>query len=360
MARTSLEIRDGPGAKKRKFDDSLVDVNATPRKKLAISAKQTEDEDVRQGTQSQSDLPVRGKAKRSKGSKTVRLAESQASETVGSSVDGSNPREAGDNTATNKRSNHLRFDDNDRINGTPTTSAPAVEESEGGTGIVGDANRDSDSGDDDEAPEAVTLSGGLERAQAREKEIVEASAQQDAAAKQKRQKVAKQLQEQAEAARQKKELREAKLEKKEKRRARKAAKEAAKLEDERVHADEEDQTPPPTISKSRHRMPLLLPDELLEGEDEVEEALVAAHRKGPSISISKKQKFLDEPKRAKAVRKGKVMVQVLDPAPGLLAPPALRDSRRLKDSWLQGGSGGTASMRAKWGAVGRRGFVRKP
>lgn len=109
----------------------------------------------------------------------------------------------------------------------------------------------------------------------------------------------------------------------------------------------------------RSALPALLPDEILAIEPAARPPTPPKEQEARLMSVSKKRKFLDaDPKPPKDVKRGPVTVRVLEAQRQLLPPRASKTSKALKEAWLVGrrGAGGAAVVqRRKLGG----GFVRK-
>lgn len=244
------------------------------------------------------------------------------------------------------KSQHKRFEGYDDISPSPTS--PSVDlppENPSMLDTIQDSGMDIS---EDDAPDVVSQSTGLQKARSTAAETAKAIEAQRAVEKQKRKERNQLLERQAKAV--KREVQKKKP---------KGIRSKMLADDDRV--DREPASPRDYPAEfqwsSEDALPELLPDEILAAEPMVRfptpESLIV---RAPT---NKKQRFLDKTsKPPKDIRKGNVRIRVLEEKQATLAPKVSKPSQRIKESWLAGrpGAKGRVVMeRRKMGG----GFVRR-
>ncbi|KAA6411580.1 MAG: hypothetical protein FRX48_04860 [Lasallia pustulata] len=203
---------------------------------------------------------------------------------------------------------------------------------------------------DDDAPETLTASAGLEQVRATAIEAARAVEKQEATTKEKRKARDTRLKEQAKSASKRRKIHRETLPESDPENA-----------SERSTGSVSNQPKASTGSRmnGRSALPALLPDEIIAIEPAARPPTPPEEPEVRLMSVSKKRKFLDaDPKPPKDVKRGPVTVRVLEAQRQLLPPRASKTSKALKEAWLVGrrGAGGAAVVqRRKLGG----GFVRK-
>ncbi|KAL8936366.1 MAG: hypothetical protein Q9216_004972 [Gyalolechia sp. 2 TL-2023] len=243
------------------------------------------------------------------------------------------------------KSQHKRFEGEEAI---PVPSVPLDLPAE--TSPLRDAVEGSEVElSDDEAPDVVAQSTGLERARSAAAETAKAVEAQRAVEKQKRKERNKLLERQAKAT--KKEVKETKS---------KDISPSITAEVENTnHGSPSLKRPAGVRLSSQAVLPDFLPDEILAAEPMVRFPTPSPEPRLVKAPINKKQRFLEEKSRPpKDVRRGNVRIRVLEERQATLAPKVSKSSQMIRESWLAGrlGAKGRVVMeRRKMGG----GFVRK-
>ncbi|KAL8999736.1 MAG: hypothetical protein Q9188_005818 [Gyalolechia gomerana] len=203
---------------------------------------------------------------------------------------------------------------------------------------------------DEEAPDVVAQSTGLEKARSAAAEAAKAIEAQRAVEKQKRKERNEFLERQAKAT--KKEV------------------EETKSMDVRPRTSTDDEKTDPESPFPRDRaagfqwsskdaLPELLPDEILATEPMAQFPAPSPEPLVVRAPINKKQKFLEERSRPpKDVRRGNVRIRVLEEKQATLAPKVSKASQMIRESWLAGRPGAKGRVMIERKKMGG-GFVRK-
>ncbi|KAL9025159.1 MAG: hypothetical protein Q9196_005972 [Gyalolechia fulgens] len=203
---------------------------------------------------------------------------------------------------------------------------------------------------DDEAPEVVAQSKGLEKVRSAAAGTAKAIEAQRAGEKQKRKERNELLERQAKAT--KKEAEERKS---------KNIRPRMSTDDEKTdHSGPSPADPPAGFEwSSKDSLPQFLPDEILAAEPMLRLPTPSPESLVVQAPFNKKQKFLEEKSRQpKDVRRGNTRIRVLEERQATLAPKVSKSSRTIRESWLAGRSGAKGRVvmeRRKMGG----GFVRK-
>ncbi|KAL2047247.1 hypothetical protein N7G274_001266 [Stereocaulon virgatum] len=209
--------------------------------------------------------------------------------------------------------------------------APEVED------VVDRTSVDASSESEDEAPETVTASAGLEKARAKAFETAETIARFKADRKIKRREHDSRLKIQAKSARQ-----HAKTQR------------GSNAEHTTIGAQE---TEGKAKSSAKASLPILLPEEILAAEPVVRPPMPPSST--DKTAMKRKQKFFDaESRPPKDIKRGNVRIRVLQEERNILPPKASQTSKALRESWLAGRLGFKGNIvvpRKKLGG----GFVRK-
>lgn len=106
----------------------------------------------------------------------------------------------------------------------------------------------------------------------------------------------------------------------------------------------------------KERLPLLLPDDLLNAEPIVRPPTPPPHMSQVKLEVSRKRKLLDiDARPPKDVQRGGLKIRVLSTDAGHLPPRSSKEGRILRETWLMGQRGPKGGIqRRKIGA----GFVR--
>jgi len=106
----------------------------------------------------------------------------------------------------------------------------------------------------------------------------------------------------------------------------------------------------------KDRLPLLLPDELLNAEPAVRPPTPPPHVSQVRLDVSRKRKLLDIDSRPpKDVQRGELKIRVLSTDGGHLPPRPSKEGRMLRETWLTGQRGPKGGIRRR--KIGG-GFVR--
>lgn len=203
---------------------------------------------------------------------------------------------------------------------------------------------------EDEAPEVVTQSAGLEHARAAAAEAIKAAGAQQAAKRQKRRDRDKFLKSQSKP-------------------SKKQPKVVDPLNAQPEMSPDDDvpnQVSPPPLDVqdqmewSKHvPLPELLPEEVLAAEPAARLPTPPPQTDLVKISANKKRRFLEQiSKPPKDVKKGNVRIRVLEDGPPILPPKISKTSQMIRESWLAGRTGRKGKPMMERRKVGG-GFVRR-
>ncbi|KAI4144609.1 MAG: hypothetical protein L6R39_004104 [Caloplaca ligustica] len=203
---------------------------------------------------------------------------------------------------------------------------------------------------EDEAPEVVTQSTGLEKARSAVAEATRAAEAQRAAEKEKRRKRDTLLKIQAEAT--KKETGKATGQHKRPR---------TPTDDDMVDTTASPPADAPQDIKwpTKDALPELLPDDILAAEPMLRLPTPSPELIVAKAPVNKKQRFLDgSSKPLKDLRKGNVRIRVLEERRGILPPKVSESSQLIRESWLAGRPGAKGKVVMERRKI-RGGFIRR-
>ncbi|KAI9723355.1 MAG: hypothetical protein M1812_001239 [Candelaria pacifica] len=178
----------------------------------------------------------------------------------------------------------------------------------------------------DEAPEAITLSSGLEKARESAQDAIKAAERQEAASKKKRQARDAQLKSQAQT-------------------SRKSKKRKSDVLTNLNNQEHDDPSLSETLDHlhlppaSRLALPALLPDSILATEPAVRPPTPPPEAETRMVKTKRHQFFEAEEKPPREIKRGPVSVRVLESNRSRLPPKASRTSKALKEAWLSGRRG---------------------
>ena len=259
------------------------------------------------------------------------------------------PRISSTNTpADPSMSQHKRFDI-EEVDSAPLF--PTADDSHAVKNNNGDRHEDTEGeSSNDDAPETITQSAGLEKARSAAAEAAKAAEAQRALIKQKRREHNSLLKFQIKATERRAEQNKPK-----------------DIGPEQTTADERrSQVSPPPLDmasglqwSSKDPLPALLPDELLAAEPMYRLPTPSPEPIVTKALVNKKQRFLEETsKPPKDVRKGNVRIRVLEEKQGRLAPKVSKSSQVIRESWLAGRPGAKGRVMMERRKMGG-GFIRR-